>query len=91
MKPGSHTKPHADIVHEGLAFAGAEQVRAQAPQFELSLARLTQDPLQLVVPAVQLRRQALPEQLCDELHTVVQVPQCWRSEARLTQRPPHGV
>ena len=78
-------------MHEGLALGGAEQVRPQVPQLELSLARLTQEPLQFVVPAVQLTRHVPAEHVCAGPQTVVHVPQCWRSDARLMQRPPHGV
>jgi len=78
-------------MQKGLALAGAEQVRPHVPQFELSLERVTQEPLQLVVPVAQLRRQVPPEQVCPALQTFVQVPQCARSAWRLTQRPLHGV
>jgi hypothetical protein len=74
----------------GVALLGALQVAPHFRQFEVSLARSTQEPLHPV---------SVPQSLehAPALHTlplsqaVAQSPQCWPSARMSTQAPPQSV
>jgi hypothetical protein len=90
-KSPAHTKSHFRSLQVGLALAGASHFLPQAPQFEVSLERLTQELSQSVVSSEQRRVQMPAEQVWSDRQAFGQLPQCAASEARSTQRPSQGV
>jgi hypothetical protein len=63
----------------------------QTPQWERSFWVSTQEPLQSVSPEGQPPPlQEPPLQTWPEVQALPQLPQWLKSEARMTQTPPHG-
>jgi len=76
-------------VHTGFAFGGALHTVPHPPQFEVSLAVSTHEPLQSVfVP--QSVEQAPALQTLPAGHAVAQSPQCAAFESTSTHAPPHA-
>ena len=78
MNGSVHWKPHVPV-QTGVALAGALQAVPHFPQFDVSLPRFTQEPLQLVCdPHSVVQAPAL--HTVPAVHTVVQSPQCFESD-----------
>jgi hypothetical protein len=74
------------VLQTGMALAGALQLLPHCLQFEVSLVRSTQEPSQ-AVSEPQSSEQTRDLQTWPALHAVVQLPQCWPSEAMSTHFP----
>jgi hypothetical protein len=75
-------------VQTGIALGGAVQAAPHLPQLDVSVARFTQEPLQLVcVPHSVVHFPAL--QTVPAPQTVAQSPQCFVSDCRSIHAGPH--
>jgi hypothetical protein len=89
MKGKVHWKSHVPV-QTGIAFGGALQCVPHWPQFEVSVNKLTHEPVQSVcVPHSVVQAPAL--QTMPASQAVAQLPQCLVSERRSTQDLSHTV
>ena len=84
-------KSHSPCMQAGAPFAGGVQLLPQSPQFAVSLAVFVHDPLQFVSVPLQSELQLPLLQTSPLSQAMLQSPQCWPLDSRLTQLPSHSV
>jgi len=89
-KPLLQTKPHTELAHVAVPWAGAVQTMPQPPQLWVLLVVSTQLPPQLVCPCGHETTQLPPAHTWFAPQTVPQAPQLFLSLCSLTQAVPHA-
>jgi hypothetical protein len=90
-KPGVQLTPQVPVVHAGAEFEPEGQEVPQPPQWRGSLAVVTHEPLQSVVPVMHASMQAPAEQSRPAPQAVPQRPQWALSVRGSTHRPPQST